>query len=221
MVNKFVKYITIIFLFISPIVYAGTDEIFKNGFEDIGCGFGTELPRQMIGDVSFLSNPGRHYLQSLTTFGSLFGFFWDCPMVHGECIDVVPFPGMSGPAPILRMNANSFVALQFTTEHIGEATNGAITISTSNHVFSKLEFSMSDRCGDFDRTTGFLSTHPNCIQQRTPKAGSFKWAVVPSDFVCSITDSNGNDDHNKIWYFNMRVIECEYTPICPVNFNNN
>lgn len=199
---------------------AEPETVFVDDFE-FRCGFGTDAPRQMIGDVSFLSNPGRHYLQPLDRFGSLFGFYFDCPMVHGACTDVTPFSG-TNTVPILRTSRNGYVALAFTTEHLEPGqTAGYQVVSTSNQVFSLTEWSISPRCGDFDVLGPWLVAHPQCHAMLTPKAGAMRWTIAPSALNCRIVGDDGAADPGRTWYLNFRVIDCDAPgATCPVNIKN-
>src|SRR5690606_19981783 len=196
-----------------------SDTIFANGFEDQGCGFGVPplTLRQLIGDVSFLSNPARHYLQPLQKFGDLFGFYFNCPGM--TCTDVTPFPG-TATVPILRTSRSGYVALEFNTQHIGAALAGYQVVSTSNQVFSRTEWSYSDRCGDFDRQGPWLSAHPECIKILQPKNGYNRWTVTSPSAVCQLLNDEGVDDPNRTWWLNFRVLDCDTLVTCNINVKN-
>ena len=200
-------------LAMSRISHAEPDAVFASDFE-FRCGFGTDAPRQMSGDVSFISNPGRHYTQPLERFGQLFGFYFNCP--GSTCEDWTPFPG-TNTVPILRTRMDGYVALAFDTSGLNGETFGYQVVSTSNQVFSVTEWSISDRCGDFDPLSPWLAAHPQCHQYLTPKAGSMRWTIdTTSPNACPI-----GDDPSRQWWLNFRVLECETQgATCAVNVKN-
>lgn len=202
---------------LSSLSHAEPETVFVDDFE-FHCGFGTDAPRQMTGDVSFLSNPGRHYIQPLEKFGDLFGFYFDCP--GSTCTQVTPFSG-TNTVPILRANAGAYVALAFTTSTLEPGqTSGYQVVSTSNQVFSVTEWTISPRCGDFDPLSPWLIEHPACHKVLTPKAGAMRWTIAPSALVCRIVGEDGEPDPGRTWYLNFRVLDCDTSPMCSVNIKN-
>lgn len=194
---------------------AQADTIFRNGFELAPCDTGQ---RQLTARISFLSNPGRIYNQPLRTFGDVFGFYFDCP--GSTCTDVEPFPG-TNTVPIINMRNDRFMALSFNTSNLDPLQfAGSLTVSTSNQVWSRTEWSMSDTCGDFDPHSVWLSEHPNCLKELIPEAVRFGWTVFPTSAFNCVILTDGVNDPTTTWWLNMRVKDCDTSPTCNVNVKN-
>ncbi len=190
--------------------------------ESCGYGLPAGTQRQMVADVKFLTNPFVYH-QPMLKFGDLFGFFTNCvPAAGGVCENVLPFPGLNGTVPIVTAETSKYISLAFTTAGLAPGQlSGKFTVSTSNMVYSQDQFTISDRCGDFDVQGPFLSQNPKCVQEVTPKSQFFNWVAAPSNNYCELLNSAGVNDPNKIWYLNIRVLECDDPPgTCRVNIKN-
>lgn len=188
------------------------------------CGYG--LPggtqRQMVADVKFLTAPTVFH-QPMLRFGDLFGFSSSCiPLAGGICVDVLPFPGIGGPAVQYTAESQKYIALEFTTANVPiTKTSGEITVSTSNMVESVTQWSISDRCGDFDPQGPFLSQRPQCIDQHVSPKEGFGWSMVSSAWNCPLLNSAGVNDPSKVWYLNIRVGSCsDGAGSCRIMMNN-
>lgn len=175
------------------------------------CGYGLPagMQRQTVADVKFLTATAIFH-QPMLRFGDLFGFASSCiPAAGGICLDVTPFPGLSGPAVQYTAENSKYIALEFTTAHVPFGkTSGELTVSPSNMVVSNTQWSISDRCGDFDPQGPFLSQHSKCLATSVAPKQGFGWSLVPSAWNCPLLNSAGVNDPNKVWYLNVRINSC-------------